>query len=383
MCYDLRMLVTTPGARTLSAPKAAAPSAVMGWLVGRWQWPAAALFAGLFLLAVAPAVLAAGPLVLVVYLQLPAYLVHQYEEHAGDRFRLYVNRVIGGGREALTPVATFWINALGVWAVDLVALYLAVFLDPALGLIAAYLPVVNAVGHVGPAAARREYNPGLGTALVLFLPLGGYGTGPAAYRFDWAGRRVVFTGPIPITPTRETGPPLMAALAREPGHRDARDRAYVAHGSRAQTLLALRRPADAAADYDRVVELADDARRPSHRAARAVILAQAGRHGPAAAEALDLAPGAAGDTLYNLACALARAAGQAPADPALGPLLGRAAADAYAAAAVRLLGRLRADRYFDGPGRAIHLAVDPDLDSLRARKDFRAFIAAVTGKTPP
>lgn len=173
MCYVLRMLLTAPEARTRSAPTTA-PSAVMGWLVGRWQWPAAALFAGLFLLAIVPAVFAAGPLVLVVYLQLPAYLVHQYEEHAGDRFRLYVNRVIGGGREALTPVATFWINALGVWAVDLAALYLAVFLDPALGLIAVYLPVVNALGHVGPAVARREYNPGLGTALGLFLPLGGY-----------------------------------------------------------------------------------------------------------------------------------------------------------------------------------------------------------------
>jgi hypothetical protein len=73
----------------------------------------------------------------------------------------------------LTPAATFWINCLGVWAVDLVALYLAWAFGPAAGLAAGYLAVVNAVLHLGPAVHRREYNPGLATACVLLLPLGG------------------------------------------------------------------------------------------------------------------------------------------------------------------------------------------------------------------
>jgi len=43
------------------------------------------------------------------------------------------------------------------------------------GLMAAYLVVVNGVIHVIHAAIKRGYNPGLGTAIVLFLPLGRYG----------------------------------------------------------------------------------------------------------------------------------------------------------------------------------------------------------------
>ncbi len=150
-------------------------SRVMGWLVGEWQWPAASLFAACLLLLLLPVWLrAAGLALALVYLQLPVYMLHQWEEHAGDRFRQYVNKTMAGGRKALTPSATFWINALGVWAVDLAALTLACFVNPALGLIAAYLPLVNAVGHIAPAVKRRSYNPGLWTSLVLFLPLGGW-----------------------------------------------------------------------------------------------------------------------------------------------------------------------------------------------------------------
>lgn len=149
---------------------------VLDWLIGRWQWPAATLFAGLLLLLLSPVWFAvAGPPLGVVFLQLPVYMLHQWEEHAGDRFRLYVNRTIGHGREALTPAATFWINSLGVWAVDLAALYLAAFVDVGLGLVAVYLPLVNSLGHIGPAVAKREYNPGLLTAVLLFLPLGVWG----------------------------------------------------------------------------------------------------------------------------------------------------------------------------------------------------------------
>ncbi len=140
-----------------------------------WQWPAAALFAAAFLLALLPLfAVQAGATMALVYAQLPIYMLHQGEEHAGDRFRLYINRVLAGGREALTPAATFWINSLGVWAVDLAALYLTWMVGPSAGLVAGYLAVVNAMLHIVPALARREYNPGLLTAVLLFLPVGGW-----------------------------------------------------------------------------------------------------------------------------------------------------------------------------------------------------------------
>lgn len=148
---------------------------IMNWLVRDWHWPAATLLAAFFLLLLAPVWCHfAGLPLFLVYLQLPVYMLHQWEEHAGDRFRTYVNKTMAGGLEALTPTATFWINSLGVWAVDVVGIYLASFVNLSLGLITIYLPLINALGHIGPAVARRENNPGLWTALVLFLPLGGW-----------------------------------------------------------------------------------------------------------------------------------------------------------------------------------------------------------------
>ncbi|HEX4142087.1 MAG TPA: HXXEE domain-containing protein [Pirellulales bacterium] len=142
------------------------------WLVGKWQWPYASLFAAGFLAVLAPLVFRfAGIPLGLVYLQLPIYMLHQYEEHAGDRFRLWVNKMLGHG-DVLTPMATFWINSLLVWLFDLVALYLACFVSLSLGLIAIYLPIVNAFGHIVPAVIKREYNPGLLTSVILFLPVG-------------------------------------------------------------------------------------------------------------------------------------------------------------------------------------------------------------------
>ncbi len=72
-----------------------------------------------------------GLAIALIYVQLPIYMLHQLEEHAGDRFRTFTNTVIGHGKEVLSPNATFVINSLGVWVFDLVALYLAVFVSPA------------------------------------------------------------------------------------------------------------------------------------------------------------------------------------------------------------------------------------------------------------
>lgn len=143
------------------------------WLVTRWQWPYATLFAASFLAILAPIVFRFAGLPLgLVYLQLAIYMVHQYEEHAGDRFRTWVNHMIGQGDDVLTRPATFWINSIFVWLLDLVAIYLACFVDLSFGLIAIYLPMLNAFGHIIPAVIKKQYNPGLCTSVALFLPLG-------------------------------------------------------------------------------------------------------------------------------------------------------------------------------------------------------------------
>jgi hypothetical protein len=145
------------------------------WLVTDWQWPQAALFSGilttLLLLGLVPKI---GVLFFLICIQLPIYLIHQFEEHYENRFRNLFNQVIGQGYEVLTPNATFIINSVFVWGTDLIAIYLAVFIAPFFGLIAAYLSITNALVHLLQAILLRSYNPGLATGLLLFLPLGGW-----------------------------------------------------------------------------------------------------------------------------------------------------------------------------------------------------------------
>jgi hypothetical protein len=109
------------------------------------------------------------------FLLLPAYMVHQYEEHDDDRFRRFINRTIGQGHDVLSPLAVFIVNVPGVWGVIATSWYLAAAVDIGFALVAAYLTLVNAAVHVLPALIRRRYNPGTVTALVLFLPLGTLG----------------------------------------------------------------------------------------------------------------------------------------------------------------------------------------------------------------
>jgi hypothetical protein len=144
------------------------------WFYANWMY--AGLIAGLFLFAVLPLFGGAWSTALVaVYLQLPAYMIHQVEEHSGDRFRRFVNKEIARVPNALTTPAVVFINVPLVWGVDLVAIYLARFVSVGWGLIAIYLMLVNGVVHIIGGVVKREYNPGLVTGIVIFIPLSIWG----------------------------------------------------------------------------------------------------------------------------------------------------------------------------------------------------------------
>ena len=110
------------------------------------------------------------PLVL-LFLHSPGYMLHQVEEHAGDRFRTFVNQRIFGGKEALSTTAVLVINLPVVWGLNLAALYAAYLWGGGFGLAAPYAMLLNGVTHIGAAVRFRSYNPGLMTSLVIFLPL--------------------------------------------------------------------------------------------------------------------------------------------------------------------------------------------------------------------
>lgn len=99
-------------------------------------------------------------------------MLHQWEEHDDDRFRLFVNARIGGGVEVVIPAFVFVVNIAGVWAVSAVTIALARLVAPGFGVTGAYLLLVKAALHIVQAVGRRVYNPGLLTAVVLIVPLG-------------------------------------------------------------------------------------------------------------------------------------------------------------------------------------------------------------------
>ena len=105
------------------------------------------------------------------FLHLPAYMLHQWEEHGADRFRLFVNREIGNGLPVLSPFAVFIINVPGVWGLLSATILLTHFAHPGFALIAIWLVLINGVAHIVQAISMRRYNPGLITAVVIFLPL--------------------------------------------------------------------------------------------------------------------------------------------------------------------------------------------------------------------
>ena len=140
-------------------------------LVSNWVY--GGFLAGLMLVALAPVILAdASSAATAIFLLLPAYMVHQYEEHENNRFGDFVNETIGGGRTVLTPVDIFVVNVPGVWGVNVASIWLAHQFGPGFGLIGVYLVLVNAPAHIGQAILMRRYNPGLVSAVALFLPVG-------------------------------------------------------------------------------------------------------------------------------------------------------------------------------------------------------------------
>jgi hypothetical protein len=135
------------------------------------HWVPGALISALALLAVMPIFARTNWPQTLIFLHLPAYMLHQVEEHTNDRFRAFVNQRMFGGLEALTVEAVLWINIPGVWGLNLLALYIARFGDPGFALAAPYFMQFNAVVHLIPFAKTRAYNPGLVTGLLLFVPL--------------------------------------------------------------------------------------------------------------------------------------------------------------------------------------------------------------------
>ncbi len=136
-------------------------------------------------------------------LMLVCYLVHQHEEHwvdlLGHRYAFHasVNQLVNGllgprspAVQPLTPEAIFVINTALVWVPGALAILRSpVHRFPVLAM--AGIVLVNALTHIVSALLMRAYNPGLLTAVVMFLPLAGFVYGHAMRREPWLKPQII------------------------------------------------------------------------------------------------------------------------------------------------------------------------------------------------
>ena len=143
------------------------------WFISNWAKASLPLAIVLFL--ISPFVYKGiGLAAFLVFLTLPFYMLHQYEEHAGGQFKAFINNVIGRGQEIMTDKAIFRVNVVVVWLGTLVVLYLCVYVNIIWGLLSGYLVAFNGIVHIFSSIRLRRYNPGLWTSVFVFLPLGIY-----------------------------------------------------------------------------------------------------------------------------------------------------------------------------------------------------------------
>ena len=117
---------------------------------------------------------------------LAMYMIHQFEEHGYDifsrsyHFQVFMCKSIGFGGERLgfCPVSEQFILVVNVVAVWVSGLSAILFGDtfPVVGLSYYGIPFVNAFGHIVSGIRDEDYNPGLLTSILHFLPISVYGT---------------------------------------------------------------------------------------------------------------------------------------------------------------------------------------------------------------
>lgn len=109
----------------------------------------------------------------------PIYLLHQFEEHGidlqGERFAFLASLCeslgfTGGEPCPANPELLFAVNVVGCQVAFALA-WVYRFRRPLVAACVWGIPVVNALLHIKVALQDGGYNPGLFTAVVLFLPL--------------------------------------------------------------------------------------------------------------------------------------------------------------------------------------------------------------------
>jgi serine/threonine-protein kinase len=153
------------------------------------------------------------------------------------------------------------------------------------------------------------------------------------------------------------------------------------HGGRGLSLHRLKRNEEAAQAYDRALKLALGQRRAYFQLRLAFLQVQSGAHAVAVAsaeEAVKVEKISAGN-IYSAACVLSLASSAVVKDSNLAASEQKKRSEQYAQRALALLRQAKTAGYFTRAMIA-HLNKDSDLDPLRHRAEYSAFVAELEGK---
>jgi eukaryotic-like serine/threonine-protein kinase len=188
--------------------------------------------------------------------------------------------------------------------------------------------------------------------------------------FPWTARAIETVAPV---------------LEKDPLNYSARGCLYDAHFGRAIALKELDRPAEAAADWKRALELSAGQDDINVRLYRPPPLAYLGEHAQAATEMETLlAEGKVPPVnLYVFGYSYARCVGAAAGDIRLSSDEREMLAEQYASRAVDMLRRAQAAGYFRDPDRLDRMKTNKDFDAIRERPDFQKLVSDLENAGKP
>lgn len=143
------------------------------------EWPMGCLPAALFLLVILfSSKHQFHQVIWLIWLQVPIYLLHEFEEHAyPGGFKLFINQKIFGSKIPdcpLSDASVFWINIPFIWIMFPFFAIVAQHHHIELGIILPCFALLNATTHIIVGIVKRQYNPGLLVSVFLNYPTGIY-----------------------------------------------------------------------------------------------------------------------------------------------------------------------------------------------------------------
>ena len=117
-------------------------------------------------------------IVFLIWLQVPIYMIHQFEEHAfPGGFKDFVNRNLFHITRQDVPLDdtnVFWINIPFIGILFPFGAAFAQLIDPSIGMLVVFFAMFNATLHILWLIAFRKYNPGVLASIFLNYPSGIY-----------------------------------------------------------------------------------------------------------------------------------------------------------------------------------------------------------------